>query len=410
MSSESSGGHPIQAGLIVLCLAGGGWYFLRNYDVSGLDGISVNRKQAQQTSSPIEEMGAPFTFASSVDADNAPKDAQGDTPASGGEGSWFSDSIKSLVSTAKGKMGYEVDPIISSPSDQHAPAPPAGAFGRSRHTPDQLRIASWALDGYGPTKFASELARTNLLRVIRQFDVIALQQVSSTHMDLVPRLVDALNESSLGGGAPLYDYVLGPPQGPDGRSELLVILFNPSRVRVDRTETYTVADPDNQLTYDPLVAWFRAAEPAVEKAWTFSLVNVRIDLSHAPQEVALLGQLLKSVRDDGRGEDDVVVAGLFQADDAYLLPVIARDNIQASVTSTPTDVFGRHQTSNVLYDRSTTAEAIGRGGVYDFLRIYNLSVAQAQTVSSYLPVYAEFTPLEGSPLTHQASAPSTAPR
>jgi hypothetical protein len=33
--------------------------------------------------------------------------------------------------------------------------------------------------------------------------------------------------------------------------------------------------------------------------------------------------------------------------------------------------------------------------VYDFLRAHNLSIAQAQKVSPYLPVYAEFTAWEG---------------
>lgn len=403
MSRESSGGHPLQAALIVLCLVGGGWYFLRNFDVEGLDGISVMRKQSSPQPSRIKEMGDPFTFASSTTNEEAGaiRDEE-NAEAAGGTISWISNSIKSLVLSSSPE--FDVDPIISSPSDQHSQSPAPNTLGGSRHTPNHLRIASWALDGFGPTKLASDLARTNLVRVVRQFDVIALQQISAIQMDLVPRMVDAINESSLGGGGPLYDYVLGPPTGPDDRSELMVILFNPARVRVDRTQTYTVSDPDNQLTYDPLVAWFRAAEPDVSEAWTFSLVNVRVELSRAPQEVALLGQLFKSVREDGRGEDDVIVAGLFQADDAYLLPVIAGKKIQAAVTSAPTDIFGRHQTSNLLYDRGLTVEAIGRGGVYDFLRVYNLSVAQSQTVSSYLPVYAEFTPLEGLTISQQTAS------
>ncbi len=405
MSSESRGGHPILFGIIVLCVVGGGWYFVRNFDVSGLEGVSIMRKQSRPQPSRIEEMGDPFTFASSIEGEGArPSVSEKKTEANEGTIDWISNSIKSLVSTASSKPDFEVDPIISSPSDQHARLSHPSQGRLSGQTPDHIRIASWALDGFGPTKLASDLARINLVKVIRQFDVIALQQVTSLQMDLVPRLVDAVNESSLGGGGPVYDYVIGPPTGPQERSELMVILFNPSRVRVDRTQTYTVADPDNQLTYDPLVAWFRAAEPNASAAWTFTLVNVRVELTRAPQEVAMVGQLIQSVREDGRGEDDVIVAGLFQADDAYLLPVIAGSSIQASVTSTPTDIFGRYQTSNVLYDRNMTAEAIGRGGVYDFLRVYNLSVAQSQAVSSYLPVYAEFTPLEGSPLSHQAAA------
>lgn len=410
MSSQPSGGHPFQAGLIVLCLVGGGWYFFRNYNVDGLSGISIMRKPPQGQSR-VEVMGEPFTFASSAEVDGErPDKPEKPAESSGGAVSWISNSIKSLVSTATPGPDFEVDPIISSPSDHHGRAPESSMTGPPRYTPDHLRIASWALDGYGPTKLASDLARTNLVRVIRQFDVIALQQVSSQQMDLVPRTVDAINESSLGGGGPVYDYVIGPPSGPADRSELMVILFNPARVRVDRTQTYTVADPDNQLTYDPLVAWFRAAEPDASEAWTFSMVNVRVELSRAPQEVAVLAQLFKSVREDGRGEDDVIVAGLFQADDGYLLPAIAGDKIQAAVTSTPTDIFGRHQTSNLLYDSRMTAEAIGRGGVYDFLRVYNLSVAQSQSVSTYLPVYAEFSPWEGSPMSHQNTASAKSPR
>ncbi len=402
MSQESSGGHPLQAGLIVLCLVGGGWYFFRHYDVDGLDGVSISAKQESR----LGDMGDPFTFTSSTTIQRPGTSEVG----SGNFNSERFANNESLTAVRPSDPDFEADPIISSPSDLHRRAGSTEFGRRTRYAPSHLKVASWALDGFGPTKLASDLARKNLVRVVRQFDVIAVQQISSLQMDLVPRIIDAINESSLGGGAPLYDFVLGPPTGPEDRGEQMAILFNPARVRVDRTQTYTVADPDNQLTYDPLVAWFRAAEPSVSEAWTFSLVNVRIDLSRAPREVALLGQLMKSVREDGRGEDDVVLAGLFQADDSYLLPVIAGPNVRASVTSTPTDIFGRHQTSNVLFDRELTAEAIGRGGVYDFLRVYNLSVAQAQAVSSYLPVYAEFTPLEGSPLVHQAVAPSTTPR
>ncbi|TWT96554.1 exonuclease/endonuclease/phosphatase family protein [Neorhodopirellula pilleata] len=387
MSQDRDGGHPIQAGLIVLLLVGGGWWFFQNYNVDGLDGVRILPKRL----SPIDEIGEPFTFASSIDA-NDPypvKDVA------------LRNSAGLVGFQASGEFAggaeFEADPIISSPSDFHESARVASLSRRTRYAAENLKIGSWALDGFGPTKLASDLARNNLVRVVRQFDVLALQQITSTQMDLVPRMVDAINESSLGGGAPLYDFVLGPPTGPSGRGEQLAILFNPSRVRVDRTQTYTVADPDNQLTYDPLVAWFRAAEPSPSAAWTFTIVNARVDLARAPREVAIMNQLFQSVREDGRGEDDVIIAGLFQADDAYLLPVVAGPQVQAAVSSTPTDIFGRHQTSNLLYDRASTSEAIGRGGVYDFLRIYNLSVAEAQAVSSYLPVFAEFAPLEGTP-------------
>ena len=105
--------------------------------------------------------------------------------------------------------------------------------------------------------------------------------------------------------------------------------------------------------------------------------------------------LMAAIRLDGRGEDDVVLAGLFQADDAYLLPTLSGPNVRAAVRSVPTDIFGRHQTSNVLVDSRLTSEYIGRGGAFNFMRAYELSAAEAETVTSHLPVFAEFTPTEG---------------
>jgi hypothetical protein len=51
--------------------------------------------------------------------------------------------------------------------------------------------------------------------------------------------------------------------------------------------------------------------------------------------------------------------------------------------------------SNIVIDRETTREYVGRGGVLDYLRLYSLNNAQAESVSSQLPVYAEFSVLEG---------------
>lgn len=378
MSQEEHRGHPIQVGLLALILAGGGWYFFRNYDIDGLDGVTIAPKTASELD--FERSEQPFTFASNTRNTNGPGLTQS--------------RFMADPAAAQSGGGGEADPLIFSPSDRLAFAGMSKS-GRQKRRPSNLRIASWALDGFGPTKLTSEVSRRNLVRVLRQFDIVSLQQISGVRSDLVPRLVDAVNESSLGGGGPIYDYVVGSPVGPPGHTEQMAILFNPDRVRVDRTQTYTVADPDNQLTFEPLVAWFRAAEPTEATAWTFTIVNVRIELTRAPAEVALLGNLFSVVQKDGRGEDDVVMTGLFQADDAYLMPIVAGPTLQAAVTSTPTDIFGRHQTANVLYDRAATAEATGVGGAYDFLRVYNLAMPEAQAVSSYLPVFAEFSPFEG---------------
>lgn len=360
--TESDRGNPIQAALVLLLLVGGGWYFLRHYDVEGLDQISINAK--------VESEGESVFTAYHQDPLNLAVGPASNDPA-----------------RLENPFTGDIKKLVSSGLPSKSPTPRGAAAN--------LRIAAWALDGFGPTKLANSDARQNLSRVVRRFDVVALQQIASVERDLVARLVDAINH-----GGNRYDYVLGNSTGPADRPEQLAFVFDTTRVRVDRQQTYTIHDPDNHLTFDPLVAWFRAAEAPPEHAWTFSLVNLRIDLARAPGEVAVLREMMESIRKDGRGEDDVLFAGLFQADDAYLIPTLGRDRIRAAVSSRPTDIFGKYQTSNILFDSGTTSEYVGRGGVLDYLRLDGLNAAQAETVSSQLPVYAEFSVIEGTHLGH----------
>jgi hypothetical protein len=354
MMEESKRSSPVPILVAICVLVGGGAYFAMNYKVKGLDQLAIHAKSVETTTSdPLDDL--------------------------------------IFVSTVRDPDGG--DPLGAAQVQTPDPFARAGKVGRAATKYSHLRIGSWALSGFGPSKLASEHSRMNLVRMVRKFDIIALQQVTATERDLLPRAVDMINE---GGGA--FDYVLGEPTGPADRPEQLAILFNSKRVHIDRSQTYTVADPHNQMSYDPMVAWFRAAEPATTESWTFSIVNVRISLARAPVEVALLPSVFSAVRSDGRGEDDVLMMGLFQADDQYLVPRVMGGNIVAAVNSSTTDIFNRHQTCNILVDRHRTGEYVGRGGPVDFVRMFNMNLAEAEAISSHLPIFAEFTATEGGKL------------
>jgi hypothetical protein len=64
------------------------------------------------------------------------------------------------------------------------------------------------------------------------------------------------------------------------------------------------------------------------------------------------------------------------------------------VRNTPTNTIGTKQYDNILFQETATVEYTGRGGVYDFLRAYNLTEKQALEVSDHLPVWAEFSVYE----------------
>lgn len=338
---------PIPTLLLMAAIIGGGYYFSQNFKVKGLDQLSVESRDVSVSTEKSSLFADVFEY-----------------------GAGFSDSPE-----APAEFVSRPDGPATLPRDAHK---------------QTISVLSWALSGFGPGKLANDRARQNLIRVLREHDVIALQQIQAVERDLIPRLTDALNE-----GGRKYDYAMSTVTGPADGREQLAILFDTERVLIDRTQVYTIADPGGQMTFDPLVAWFQVVGPPSGKAWTFSLVNVRVNLSRAPAEVALLPGLLSSVRNDGRGEDDVVLAGLFQADDVYLIQHVLGDQTSVAVRSAATDIFGRHQTCNIVMHEAHTSEYIGRGGPIDFLRHYNLSLSDAETVSSHLPVFAVFTSHEG---------------
>ncbi|QDT57542.1 hypothetical protein SV7mr_00240 [Stieleria bergensis] len=345
---ESNQRNPFGFLLVLVAVIGGGLFFLSRYEIIGLSDLSVKRKD-QEATGTAESQDSLINFQFTDSAPNA---------------------------TLIGQIKSEKPTVLA---------------------PQILRVGSWALCGYGASKFDNRTARETLVKMIRQFDILALQQVSAKETDLIPRLLDEINRHA---GAK-FEYVLGTPTGPADRLEVPTIIFNTHRCVVDRSATYMVADPQNIMQYDTLVAYFQTKTSTVpgsseDNAWTFFLANVRVDMSEAQREVATLQQLMDNVRNvPSVGEDDVVLAGLLQADNSYLTANVFNDQIDLAVMNAKTDVFDKYQTANIAIDKRFTTEYLGRGGPVDFRGINKLTVAQAEMISSQLPVYAEFSIEEG---------------
>ena len=65
------------------------------------------------------------------------------------------------------------------------------------------------------------------------------------------------------------------------------------------------------------------------------------------------------------------------------------------VYDTATSTDKESQYDNLVFAQNATVEFTGQGGVFDFLSAYNLSLANAQAISQHMPVWAEFSTLEG---------------
>jgi hypothetical protein len=288
-----------------------------------------------------------------------------------------------------------------------------------RSNPECLRIASFKINT--PTNSESlEL----MAEICGQFDAIALQFADEefrdfqltrhrqiSHQSLVPidgaaaptvrnknkkqkvpatywvaQLVGRINEAGFN-----YELVMDPRNAGVRQA----ILLDTNSLRLDASHWYTVDDPDDVMRNEPQVAWFRALAAPEHLAFTFSLVNIQVDGKRPDLELPYLAELFRAIRQDGRGEDDVIIAGDFNAGDRGLKQVETRGGLTWVISNTPTDTRQEVQFDNLVFSQLATTEFSGRGGVWDFMKRYNLRLDDALEVSTRMPVWAEFSIYEG---------------
>ena len=306
-------------------------------------------------------------------------------------GAWFASKNFQIDGLDAIRVAARGTPTKTTPDG----APPVSRSGES------IRIASFNIQVFGTSKLGKPQVMDVLARVVRQFDIVAIQEVRSREEDILPRFVDLINAAGRE-----YDYVIGPRLGRTNSTEQYAFVFDRASIEVDRSQLYTVEDPDDLLHREPLVGWFRVRGPAADQAFTFSLVNIHTDPDETKQELDALDDVFRVVRDDGRREDDVIILGDLNVDDRHLGQLGELSGITWIISGLPTNTRGTSQYDNMVFDRDATREFLGRGGVFDFMREYNLTIDEALEVSDHLPIWGEFSVYEGGTLGRVAARPA----
>jgi endonuclease/exonuclease/phosphatase family metal-dependent hydrolase len=271
----------------------------------------------------------------------------------------------------------------------------AGSSGGSATQPvsdygGTIKIASFNIQVLGRSKLAQPSVMEVLCDVVRRFDVVAIQEVRAREDDILPRFVRQINA-----GGRKYDFLIGPRLGRSQSKEQYAFVYDTATIETDRVALYTVADPGDLLHREPLVGSFRVRGPPPGEAFTFTLINIHTDPDLARQEVDALAQVERAVRADGRGEDDVILLGDLNADERDFGALGLVPNITWVISGVPTNTRGNRTYDNILFHRAATSEFTGMSGVVDLMREYRLTLDAALEVSDHLPIWAEFSAMEG---------------
>jgi exonuclease III len=297
---------------------------------------------------------------------------------------------------------YEIrgwDQLRLTPRDGRSPAvatTTASAVASSPSSPsadpqhESIRIASFNLGGLDEAKLGDARVREVLVQLLPRFDLIALQNIRAANQGVLVRLVEQINAAQR-----QYDFAVAADVHLKGAEQYSAFLLDRATVEVDRTQVYLVEDAAGRFQRKPLVGAFRARGPNPAEAFTFTLVNVDLEADRAAAEGDALAAVYRAVRDDGRGEDDIIILGTVNVGDQDLAHLEQTMEIARSISGVPTTTRGTAVADNILFNRRATTEFTGRSGVVDLIREFGLTMPEALEVSEHLPVWSEFSVFEG---------------
>jgi len=288
-----------------------------------------------------------------------------------------------------------------------------GTSGDAGAEPDQspfqsrgstIRIATFNPGPLDQNKLSRRHVLGYLVEVIRQFDVVALQDIRARNQGAIVQLVEEVNAKGQD-----YDFAVSPSVGRDPTERYDAFLFDRASIEIDRCTVYLAGVTIGRLRHESLVASFRARGPDAAEAFTFTLINVHTVADRTAAELDLLDDVFRAVRDDGRHEDDVILLGDLGANVQNLGELGQMANITWAVSGTPTTMRGALE-DNILFDRRATIEFTGRSDVMDLMRQFELSVREVLEISGHQPVWAQFSIYEGGQSGHVAAGTENSTR
>ncbi len=277
----------------------------------------------------------------------------------------------------------------------------AVSLASSRKPADTILIASFNIQVFGSSKLSKPGVVNILAQVVRQFDVVAIQEIRSQEDRILPDFVAAINADGS-----RYNFVIGPRLGRTVSTEQYAFVYDTNRIEVDPSSTGTIQDPRDEMHREPFVARFRTRTSTPDKSFTFWLVNAHTDPDEVAAEVDVLADVFLVMQQARGDEDDVILLGDLNASDRQFGRLGQIPGIAWAVRDITTNTRRSKMYDNLLFDRDRTAEYTGRWGVFDLESAFKLTRDQALDVSDHLPVWAEFGIYEANPPNNTARLPA----
>ena len=250
-----------------------------------------------------------------------------------------------------------------------------------------IKIASFNIKDFGKKKAAKPKVMQVLAETIRQFDIVAIQEIQDKCGTAFNKLVNALGMN--------YDYIISDRVGRSSHSQEQYAYIYRTHTITPGEFRCTFNDTEGLFCRDPFIARFQAKDGNFD----FMLITVHTPPKkpEASQEINALPKVVQAVKRCFPNEGDFIILGDLNADCAYFdenditIP-FPRDEFTVLIKNHMVTNLGKKPCTydRIIITNQANEDCTRQSEVFRFDTEFSLNKTQAKDVSDHYPVWSSF--------------------
>ena len=254
---------------------------------------------------------------------------------------------------------------------------------------ETAKIAAFNIQVFGEAKSQKGDVMTVLAKIVREFDVVLIQEIRDASGQTIPNFVERINQIE----GPNYSFIISERLGRSTSKEAYAYVYNTEMVALIQGSDYVYSDVNDVFEREPYIASFKIGN------FDFVLVGIHTKPDDAYNEIGNLTLVVSSIQTAKPNEKDIIVMGDFNADGAYFDEDDASNLFKASeykwLMRNDMDTMVK---TNYTYDRIVVLDATfnheynaNTAQVFYFDQVYGLNNQTfVSEISDHYPVFAQY--------------------
>ena len=251
------------------------------------------------------------------------------------------------------------------------------------------KIAAFNIQIFGKTKSDKTDVMTALTKIVREFDIVLIQEIRDASEETIPNFIEKINQIE---GA-TYSFIQSPRLGRTTSKEAYAYLYNTETVQFIQGSDYVYNDTNDVFEREPYIASFKIGN------FDFVLAGIHTKPEDAYNEIGNLTSVVSAIQTAKPNEKDIIVMGDFNADGSYFDEDEPSNLFKASLYNwIITNDIDTTVKTDYTYDRIVVLDTTlnheydaGTAQAFYFDQAYGLNNQTfVEEISDHYPVFAQY--------------------